>query len=64
MSQERHEVLNTVVKCVNSIKARPLNHRLFSCPCANMDADHQALLLHLEVRWLSRVRVLKRVCDL
>ena len=29
-----------------------------------MDADHPALLLHLKVRWLSRVRVLKGVCDL
>ena len=29
-----------------------------------MDADHQALLLLLEIRWLSRVRVLKHVCNL
>ena len=32
--------------------------------CAEMDADHQALLLHSEVRWLLRGRVLKRVCHL
>ena len=64
MSQELHEVLNSVVKCVNLIKARPLNQRIFSCLCSDMDADHKALLLHSEVRWLSRGRVLKRVCDL
>ena len=29
-----------------------------------MDADHQALLLHLEVRWLSQGHELKRVRDL
>ena len=29
-----------------------------------MDADYQALLLHLEIWWLSWGRVLKRACDL
>ena len=29
-----------------------------------MDADHQPLLLHSEVQWLLRGRVLKRVCHL
>ena len=36
MSQELHEVLNSVVKCVNLIKARPLNQRIFSCLCSEM----------------------------
>ena len=51
------EILNFVVKCVNLIKARPLNQRLFSSLCADVDADHKALLLHTGVRWLSRGRV-------
>ena len=29
-----------------------------------MDTDHQSLLLHSEVRWLSRGHVMKRVCNL
>ena len=64
LSPELHEILNFVVECVNLIKARPLNQRLFSPLCADMDADHEALLLHTEVRWLSRGRVLKRVFEL
>ena len=61
LSPELQEILNFVVKCVNLIKARPLNQHLFSSLCADVDADHKALLLHTEVRWLSRGRVLKRV---
>ena len=49
---------------MNLIKARPLNQRLFSSLCADMDADHKALLLHIEVRWFSWGRVLKRVFEL
>ena len=64
LPQKLHEVLNSVVECVNLIKAKILNQRIFSCLCTDMDADHQALLLHSEVRWLSRGRVLKGVCDL
>ena len=50
LSPEQHKILNFVVECVNLIKARPLNQRLFSPLCADMDADHEALLLHMEVR--------------
>jgi len=49
LSQELHEVLNCVVKCVHLIKPKPLNQRLFSSLCGNMDADHQALLLHTDI---------------
>ena len=31
-----HKVLNSVVKSVNLIKARPLNQNIFSCLCADM----------------------------
>ena len=46
------------------IKARPLNQRLFSSLCADVDADHKALLRHTEARWLSWGRVLKRAFEL
>ena len=59
LSEELHDTLNCVIKCVNYLKARPLNQRLCSCLCDEMGADHIGLLLHTEVRWLSRDQVLK-----
>ncbi|XP_063600317.1 zinc finger BED domain-containing protein 5-like [Penaeus indicus] len=49
---------------VNFIKARPLKCRLFEKICLEMGADHVSLLLHTDVRWLSRGRVLNRVLEL
>lgn len=64
LSPDLHDVMNLVVKVVNFIKSRPLNSRLFSRLCNDMDADHTSLLFHSEVRWLSRGRVLERVYNL
>jgi hypothetical protein len=52
------------VKVVNFVKARPLNSLLFAVLCEGMRADHKPLLLHSEVRWLSRRKVLKRLVEL
>lgn len=61
---ELNDVLQTVVKMVNFIKSRPLKSRLFESLCSSMDANHTQLLLHTEVRWLSRGRVLQRFYEL
>ncbi|XP_051784716.1 protein FAM200A-like [Erpetoichthys calabaricus] len=58
------EVLNTCIKLVNWIKCRPLNGRLFAALCEESGSDHRHLLLHTEVRWLSRGKVLQRVFEL
>ena len=57
-------VLDQSVKVVNLIKARALNSRIFSILCNEMGSDHKKLLLHTEVRWLSRGKVLSRLFEL
>jgi hypothetical protein len=57
-------VLNQSVKIINLIKSRPLNSRLFGVLCQEMGSGHEQLLLHTEVRWLSRGRVLQRLYEL
>lgn len=64
LSAELKNVLDTAVKIVNYIKSRPLNTRLFSTLCNGMGSEHQGLLLHTEVRWLSRGNVLNRLYEL
>uniref|UniRef100_A0A3P9JYF1 Uncharacterized protein n=1 Tax=Oryzias latipes TaxID=8090 RepID=A0A3P9JYF1_ORYLA len=59
MSPVLHNVLNDSIKVINFIKSRPLNARLFCRLCENTGAEHTELLLHTEVPWLSRGRVLK-----
>ena len=46
------EVLQDVVKIVNHISANAT--RLFTAFCNEVGSDYKALLLHTEVRWLSR----------
>lgn len=62
LCEDLNETLKTVVKIVNFIKARPVNKRIFAQLCE--DETHQTLLLHTEVRWLSRGKVLMRFMEL
>lgn len=57
-------VLEQVVHMVNYIKSRPLKTRMFKKLCNTMESKYECLLLHSEVRWLSRGKVLNRVHEL
>ncbi|XP_073689549.1 zinc finger BED domain-containing protein 5-like [Garra rufa] len=64
MPDDLKSVLDSAVKTVNFIKARPMNARLFHVLCEEMGSEHVQLLLHTEVRWLSRGKVLSRLFEL
>ena len=58
------EVLSDCVKVVNFIRSRPINHRIFKALFRELGSDHEELLYHSEVRWLSRGEVLKRLQEI
>lgn len=64
MPKELKTVLEQSIKVVNFIKSRALNSRLFSILCNEMGSEHNKLLFHTEVRWLSRGKVLIRLFEL
>ena len=63
---ELESVLDIVVKTVNYIKCggKAKSARVFQKLCEEMDSENVTVLLHAEVRWLSRGKVLTRVFKL
>jgi len=59
-----NETLNAVIKCINTIKANAKCERLFKQFCKDQNADYVRLLLHTDVRWLSKGNCLKRFMEL
>lgn len=64
LSVRLHNSLSTVINAVNKIKCHALNDRLFRELCLENDEQFVHLLLHTEVRWLSRGNCLRRFYDL
>ncbi|KAG0714799.1 General transcription factor II-I repeat domain-containing protein 2 [Chionoecetes opilio] len=58
------DVMSVVVKVVNSILSRSLNHRQFQALMDEVNAHYGDLLYFCEIRWLSHGAMLSRVCDL
>uniref|UniRef100_A0A8C4F590 General transcription factor II-I repeat domain-containing protein 2A n=1 Tax=Dicentrarchus labrax TaxID=13489 RepID=A0A8C4F590_DICLA len=59
-----NHVVNPGGKPVNCTRARGLQHRQFIAFLEETDADHQDLLYHSRVRWLSLGKVFQRVWEL
>ena len=61
---ELKNVLDSVVKIVNFIKAGSLKTCQLKELCKDMNATHETLLFHTAVRWLSKGNVLNRVFEM
>lgn len=64
VSLDLNSVLQDAVRIINFIKSRALNTRLFVNFCKDMGSEYEKLLLHSEIRWLSRGRTLRRLMEL
>ncbi|XP_050509092.1 protein FAM200A-like [Diabrotica virgifera virgifera] len=59
------DIMKITTKILNSIRARSLQRRFFKSQLEASDsAEHTALLLHTDVRWLSRGKFLDRFQEL
>ena len=56
--------LAIIIRIVNFINSSAVNFRLFSQLCKHMDSNHENLLFHTNVRWLSKGNMLARVYGL
>lgn len=57
-------VMNNVVKAINFIRSRALNHRQFRSFLDEINAEFSGIPYFTEIRWLSRGRTLKRFYDI
>lgn len=61
MPEELKQTLDSAIKILNYIKASALNTRLFRRLCQDMESEHQNLVYHTSVRWLSKGNMLNRL---
>ena len=63
-SLKSKHVMGSVIKAVNSIRARGLNHWQLQKFLEDLDTEHQDLAYFSEVRWLSKDSMLQRFYEL
>ena len=64
LSPEVLTVMKAAIPCINLRKANAKQECLFKDVCSQMDDAHVQLLLHTEVRWLSKGNWLDRLVEL
>lgn len=64
LSERLHRSLQFVITAVNKIKTSAFSSRLFKQLCMENEEDFTRLLLHTEVRWLSKGACLERFYSL
>jgi hypothetical protein len=57
-------VTTPVIKRINFLKSRALNHRQFNEFLKDLGSEYGDVIYNIEVRWLSRDAMLKRVYNL
>ena len=64
ISSDLHESLRAVIQTVNKIKSHNKYDRLFRKFCIDTEQEHVRLILHTEVRWVSKGNCLARFVKL
>ena len=64
LAPELHNVMMTVIKCINYIKSNPKTERIFTRFYRDMEGLEMKLLLHTQVRWLSKGKCLDRFVEM
>ena len=64
LSGRLHNSLHIVITVINKIKASALKERIFRQLCYKNETEFEHLLLHTEVRWLSKGKCLSRFYSL
>ena len=64
ISSDLQESLRVVIQTVNKVKSHSKYDRLFRKFCIDIEQEHVRLILHTEVRWLSKGNCLTRFVKL